>query len=67
MLARADVSLWSILKNCIGKDLSRITMPVVFNEPLTFLQRMAESMGYSKLLQLADQSADPIERMEVKV
>ena len=65
MLARADFSLWSILKNCIGKDLSRITMPVVWNEPLTFLQRMAESMDYAKLLEMADKCSDAIERMEV--
>lgn len=33
------LSLWSILKNCIGKDLSKIALPVNFNEPLSMLQR----------------------------
>lgn len=42
MFERHDVNLWSILKNCIGKELSKITMPVIFNEPLSFLQRMTE-------------------------
>lgn len=65
MMARADVSLWSILKNCIGKDLSRITMPVVFNEPLSFLQRVAESMAYPDLLDYAADAPDPVERLEV--
>lgn len=33
------INLWSIIKNCIGKDLSKIPMPVNFNEPLSMLQR----------------------------
>lgn len=33
------LNLWSIIKNCIGKDLSKIPMPVNFNEPLSLLQR----------------------------
>lgn len=40
-------------------------MPVVFNEPLTMLQRACEGIQYSHYLQLADQSDDPIERMEL--
>ena len=31
-------SLWSIMKNSIGKDLSKIPIPVNFSEPLSFLQ-----------------------------
>ncbi|KAG7165062.1 Oxysterol-binding protein-related protein 1-like 1 [Homarus americanus] len=59
-----DFSLWSVLKQCIGKELSKITMPVVFNEPLSFLQRMAEYMEYAWLLEKADQAQDPIVRMQ---
>jgi oxysterol-binding protein 1 len=33
------LNLWSIIKNCIGKDLTKIPMPVNFNEPLSMLQR----------------------------
>lgn len=33
------LNLWSIMKNCIGKELSKIPMPVNFNEPLSMLQR----------------------------
>lgn len=33
------LSLWGILKNCIGKDLSKIALPVNFSEPLSMLQR----------------------------
>jgi hypothetical protein len=59
-----DYNIWSVLKNCIGKELSKITMPVVFNEPLSFLQRIAEYMEYSHLLRLASQQQDPVVRMQ---
>lgn len=65
MVPRDQVSIWSILKNCIGKELSKITMPVVFNEPLTMLQRACEGIQYSRFLKLADESDDPVERMEL--
>lgn len=64
MVSRHDFNLWSVLKNCIGKELSKITMPVVFNEPLTFLQRMTEYMEYARLLRLAAEQDDPIERLK---
>ncbi|KAE8740422.1 hypothetical protein FOCC_FOCC014058 [Frankliniella occidentalis] len=59
-----DCNLWSILKNAIGKELSKITMPVGFNEPLSFLQRMTEYMEYAHLLRLASEQDDPISRMQ---
>ena len=40
----------SIMKNCIGKELTKIPMPVNFNEPLSTLQRLAEDFEYSSLL-----------------
>ena len=45
-----SVSLWAIIKECVGKDLSRVCLPVYFNEPLSALQRIAEEMEYSELL-----------------
>uniref|UniRef100_A0A131Z0W0 Oxysterol-binding protein n=1 Tax=Rhipicephalus appendiculatus TaxID=34631 RepID=A0A131Z0W0_RHIAP len=65
MFSKNDFSLWSILKQCIGKELSKITMPVVFNEPLSFLQRISENMEYSHLLVQADEATDPIDRIEL--
>ncbi|KAJ3349804.1 hypothetical protein GGF32_005220 [Allomyces javanicus] len=52
-LLKNEVSLWSVLKNAIGKDLSRITLPVYFNEPISMLQRLCEEIEYSQLLDLA--------------
>ncbi|XP_033726933.1 oxysterol-binding protein-related protein 1-like [Pecten maximus] len=62
MFDRNDFSIWSILKQCIGKELSKITMPVVFNEPLSFIQRISEYMEYTTLLEKASQASDPAER-----
>uniref|UniRef100_A0A915A802 PH domain-containing protein n=1 Tax=Parascaris univalens TaxID=6257 RepID=A0A915A802_PARUN len=49
----AGFALWSILKNALGKELSRIPLPVDFNEPLSFIQRMSEVLEYSSLLDSA--------------
>jgi hypothetical protein len=46
-------SLWGILRKNIGKDLSRISMPVTLNEPLGVLQRMCEELEYCELLDAA--------------
>lgn len=43
-------SLWSIIKECIGKDLSKVCLPVFFNEPLSALQKSAEDLEYCELL-----------------
>lgn len=29
------VSFWQVLKDLIGKDLTKVSMPVYFNEPLS--------------------------------
>uniref|UniRef100_A0AAY4A5A0 Oxysterol-binding protein n=1 Tax=Denticeps clupeoides TaxID=299321 RepID=A0AAY4A5A0_9TELE len=58
-----NISLWNILKNNIGKDLSKVAMPVQLNEPLNTLQRLCEELEYSELLDRAANTADPYERM----
>ncbi|XP_077551516.1 oxysterol binding protein [Haemaphysalis longicornis] len=54
-----SLSLWSIMKNCIGKELTKIPMPVNFNEPLSTLQRLTEDYEYAELLDRAAQCEDP--------
>lgn len=39
-------------------------MPVVFNEPLSFLQRMTEYMEYARLLRMASEQDDAVDRMK---
>lgn len=41
-------------------------MPVIFNEPLSFLQRLTEYMEHTYLIQQANDSTDSVERMKVK-
>uniref|UniRef100_A0AAQ4PZY6 Oxysterol-binding protein n=1 Tax=Gasterosteus aculeatus aculeatus TaxID=481459 RepID=A0AAQ4PZY6_GASAC len=59
----SHIGIMSILYNNIGKDLSRISMPVALNEPLSLLQRLTEELEYSELLDIANHIDDPYERM----
>lgn len=59
-----NISL-SKLYATVLQELSKITMPVVFNEPISFLQRIVEYMEYSYLLERASVCETPEERMAV--
>uniref|UniRef100_A0A8C7Z858 Oxysterol-binding protein n=1 Tax=Oryzias sinensis TaxID=183150 RepID=A0A8C7Z858_9TELE len=58
-----SLNLWSIMKNCIGKELSKIPMPVNFNEPISMLQRLSEDLEYHELLDKAAKSHNSLEQM----
>ncbi|KAF7303589.1 Oxysterol-binding protein [Mycena indigotica] len=60
---RPSTSLWSVLKHSIGKDLTKISFPVFFNEPTSMLQRMAEDMEFSECLDVAAKERDPHRRI----
>lgn len=47
------------------QELSKITMPIVFNEPLSFLQRISEYMEHTYLINRACSESDSVERMQV--
>lgn len=47
----------------IGKDMTKMTLPVSFNEPTSLLYRCGEDMEYADLLDLAAERADSIERL----
>ncbi|XP_034455484.1 oxysterol-binding protein 1-like isoform X4 [Hippoglossus hippoglossus] len=57
------LNLWSIMKNCIGKELSKIPMPVNFNEPLSMLQRLSEDLEYYELLDKGAKCQSSLEQM----
>ncbi|XP_059417458.1 oxysterol-binding protein-related protein 6-like isoform X10 [Carassius carassius] len=61
----SNINLWNILKNNIGKDLSKVSMPVELNEPLNTLQHMCEELEYTELLDKAAHTDDPYERMAI--
>ncbi|KAG8976822.1 hypothetical protein FRC05_003172 [Tulasnella sp. 425] len=58
-----DGSLLAVLRKNVGKDLSTVSFPVSFNEPISILQKMAEDLEYFDLLTQAASSADPVERI----
>ncbi|XP_054993365.1 oxysterol-binding protein-related protein 2 [Sorex araneus] len=64
MSSRSDFTVWSILRKCIGLELSKITMPIAFNEPLSFLQRITEYMEHVYLIRRASCQPQPLERMQ---
>ncbi|KAL8250798.1 hypothetical protein R6Q59_034491 [Mikania micrantha] len=47
------VSLWSMIKDNIGKDLTKVCLPVYFNEPISSLEKCFEDLEYSYLLDRA--------------
>lgn len=61
---QAPPSVLGFLRKNAGKDLSTVSMPVTANEPTSLLQRLAESMEYSHLLDSATSiSTTPAERL----
>ncbi|KAF1956937.1 hypothetical protein CC80DRAFT_491804 [Byssothecium circinans] len=57
-------SLIAFLRKNVGKDLSTIAMPVTSNEPTSAVQRLAEQLEYSELLDAAVSAlADSGERL----
>ncbi|GAA5840076.1 hypothetical protein JCM11251_000596 [Rhodosporidiobolus azoricus] len=62
-VAGDEFSMLSMLRKNVGKDLSTISFPVSMNEPLSALERIAEELEYSELLDRAAATKDPIERL----
>ena len=56
------VSVWKLIKNCIGQDLTRLTLPVDINEPMTILQKFADLIEYHDLLMQAGKENDDLLR-----
>jgi len=57
-------SYWRMMQSYIGSDItSMVTLPVLIFEPMTMLQKMAELMEYSYLLDMADECEDPHMRL----
>lgn len=57
-------SYWKMMQKYIGSDVtSMVTLPVLIFEPSSMLQKMAEILEYSHLLDLADECEDPYVRL----
>eukprot|EP00123_Amoebidium_parasiticum_P016706 comp23550_c0_seq2/m.39764 comp23550_c0_seq2/g.39764 ORF comp23550_c0_seq2/g.39764 comp23550_c0_seq2/m.39764 type:complete len:735 (-) comp23550_c0_seq2:217-2421(-) len=57
------LSVWKFLKDNIGKDFSKISMPIVLNEPISAVQRVCEDLEPAFLLTQAASCQDPDERL----
>ncbi|KAG0645902.1 Oxysterol-binding [Hyphodiscus hymeniophilus] len=56
-------SLIGFLRKNVGKDLSTISMPVSANEPISLIQRVAEQLEYSQILDTAASHKAPAQRL----
>lgn len=41
------LGLWAIIKDNLGKDMTKIAVPVFFNEPTSLLQKSMISLEYN--------------------
>lgn len=57
-----NLNLGEILRHNYGKDLSRITMPVWLNEPLSYVQKQGDQDQFH-FLNLANREEDPFKRI----
>lgn len=60
---RPKVGLWGIIKSMVGQDMTRMSLPVSFNECTSLLQRLAEDIEYNDLLTKAAGIDDSTLRM----
>ncbi|KFA64688.1 hypothetical protein S40285_07127 [Stachybotrys chlorohalonatus IBT 40285] len=56
-------SLIAFARKNVGKDFSTISMPVSSNEPISFLQKVAEQLEYAQLLDQAIRQKSATERL----
>lgn len=60
---RPKVGLWGIVKSMVGQDMTKMSLPVSFNECTSLLQRLAEDIEYNDLLTKAASIDDSTLRM----
>jgi oxysterol-binding protein 1 len=62
--AGEKVPIWSLMGKFIGQDLTKISLPVILSEPLSTLQKCAESLNIQEhLIAKAAQNPDSLRRM----
>lgn len=60
---KAKIGIWSIIKDAIGKDLSKFAVPIYFNDPTSYLQRAGVLYEYNDLLDKAAIEKDVLKRV----
>lgn len=62
---KTKISIWTILKDSIGKDITKLSVPVYFNDPTNILQKCCFSQEYIGVLEQAVIEKDPIRRLGI--
>ena len=57
------MKIFTIIKNFIGKDLTKFSLPIYLNEPLSLLQRMSEMAKNIWIMNIAVKFKDPLLRL----
>ena len=60
---KSSINIFKILKDSIGKDLTKFCVPVYFNEPISMLQKVAEIMQFEHLVSTAAEQTDQLKRL----
>ena len=58
------LSVWTYIKEFVGRDLTKISLPITLNEPLSILHKYPECFMSPDLVQKMVNSSDPVERLE---
>ena len=58
------LSIWLYIKEFVGRDLTRITLPITMNEPLSLLHKIPECYGVTQIIPFAIKASDPVDRLE---
>lgn len=56
-------NIWKVVKDSIGKDLSKLAVPVYYNEPISLLQRFTEDLTYHEAILNGCEYEDPCLRL----
>ena len=59
------ISVWSIIKDSIGKDISKLTVPVYMNDANSLLQKCASSCEYMEILDKACAEKEQAKRLAI--
>lgn len=59
----ASINIFKILKDSIGKDLTKFCVPVYFNEPISMLQKVGEVMQNEEVIAQAAEQPDSLLRL----
>ena len=60
---KTKIPIWSLIKDMLGKDLTRFAVPVYVCEPLSMLQRAMEAWNFREIVFKAAQESDRFKRL----